>query len=144
MLGGCTRTLHERDFLYPRKNGVVPDGVERRNLELTAADGTQLRGWLLRPARPRGSLVYFYGNAETIRDCQRRLYWLADAFQLDVVAVDYRGYGTSDGVPSLQLLMQGAAVVYVELGREMFERSPAGLKRWCPVPGGRHNGALRA
>ena len=115
MFAGCTKTLHQSDFFHPYKRTIIPDTVERRNVEILASDSTHLRGWLLTPKTPRGSLIYFYGNAETVRDFEYRLFWLADRFNLIVLAVDYRGYGFSDGSPSAEKLMQDATVIYDSL-----------------------------
>lgn len=64
-----------------------------------ATDGTALHGWLF-PARGerRGSAIYLHGNAGnvTIRG------EAASAFAelgLDVLVIDYRGYGASEGTP---------------------------------------------
>lgn len=125
MFTGCTKTLHQSDFLRPTKRTIIPDSVHRRNVEIVAADSTRLRGWLLSPRSPRGSLIYFYGNAETVRDFEYRLFWLADRFNLIVLAVDYRGYGFSDGSPSAEKLMQDATVIYDTLQQYLgTERKP--------------------
>ncbi len=111
LLSGCTKTLHEGDFFFPRKSGIVPEGVVRRNVEIVTPDSIVLRGWLLQPATPRGSLLYFYGNAETVRTSQLRLFWLAQRYQLRVLSIDYRGYGASDGSPSIQHLLDDALII---------------------------------
>lgn len=123
MLSGCTRTLHEGDFFFPRKSGIVPDGVVRRNVEIVTPDSTVLRGWLLQPATPRGTLIYFYGNAETVRTSQLRLFWLAQRYRLTVLSVDYRGYGFSDGSPSIQHLLDDALIIYDYLELDSTARS---------------------
>ena len=115
ILTGCTKTLHQTDFFRPQKRAIIPDVIERRNVEILASDSTRLRGWLLTPKTPKGSLIYFYGNTETVRDFEYRLFWLADRFNLIVLAVDYRGYGFSDGSPSAEKLMQDATVIYDSL-----------------------------
>jgi pimeloyl-ACP methyl ester carboxylesterase len=125
LLAGCTKTLHQSDFLRPYKKTIVPDTVERRNVEILAADSTSLHGWFLSPKSPGGSLIYFYGNAETVRDFEYRLFWLADRFNLIVLAVDYRGYGFSEGSPSAEKLMQDATVIYDTLQQYLgAERKP--------------------
>lgn len=125
LLTGCTKTLHQSDFFHPYKKTIIPDTVERRNLEILASDSTRLRGWLLNPKAPRGSLIYFYGNTETVRDWEYRLFWLADRFDLTVLAVDYRGYGFSDGSPTAEKLMQDATVIYDTLIQYLgSERKP--------------------
>lgn len=82
-------------------------------LEVRAADGVALRGWLLpgsRPARPL--VIYFGGNAEEVS-------WLLDHGEAfagwDVALVNYRGYGRSDGRPRERDLLADAVAVYDQL-----------------------------
>lgn len=75
-------------------------------------DGAVLRGWLWRPPQRTGPLpavVYFGGNAEDVS-------WiLAEAPRLDghaLLAVPYRGYGASTGVPREVALYGDALAVH--------------------------------
>jgi len=79
--------------------------------ELTAADGTHLRGWLVRGAR-QGTwplVVYFGGNAEEIS-------WLLPEFArvpaYATLLMNYRGYGLSEGSPSEAALFSDALALY--------------------------------
>jgi fermentation-respiration switch protein FrsA (DUF1100 family) len=87
-----------------------------REFELAAADGTRLRGWLVRPSgMPVAPLVlYFGGNAEEVswmleligdpgRGATPGVAWLL---------VNYRGYGESEGKPSEQALVADARTLY--------------------------------
>lgn len=111
-LGGCAKTVHESDLFYPRHYRVLPDEITRRNIEIVAPDSTVLRGWLLAPPAPRGTLIYFDANASTVLYSQQRLYWFAEALNVNVVAVDYRGYGFSTGKPTLAGIADDAVLVY--------------------------------
>ncbi len=83
--------------------GTVP-------LEVAAADGTLLRGWL-RPAEgaPAPTVLLFGGNAEEISWSLSDRRWPRD---WAVAAFNYRGYGTSEGKPSEQALLADALVIY--------------------------------
>jgi uncharacterized protein len=66
---------------------------------ITTADGERLRLWHFPVERARAQVVYFHGNGGNLS------LWLDLLVQLprhgfEVVAVDYRGYGLSTGVPS--------------------------------------------
>jgi hypothetical protein len=80
-------------------------------IHLRADDGTRLHGWLLAQAGtdPRGRVVYFGGNAEEVS-------WMldfADAFAgWDLVLVNYRGYGLSEGEPGEAALFADALAVH--------------------------------
>ncbi|MCC7327977.1 MAG: alpha/beta hydrolase [Burkholderiales bacterium] len=76
---------------------------------VTAADGTQLRGWIVPgSASPAQTIVYFGGNAEEVS------WTLADARfpgEWSRVAFNYRGYGESEGTPGERaLLADGLAI----------------------------------
>ena len=75
-------------------------------------DGQSLAGWYLPRKRGRGpapALVYFGGNAEEVTDFMKQATNFAD---VSVVAVNYRGYGRSTGVPSEAALKDDALAIF--------------------------------
>ena len=85
-----------------------------RELTLTAADGTRLHAWWL-PAKPgvevKGTVLHLHGNGGNLAWHLGGSYWLpAQGYQ--VLMLDYRGYGLSEGKPSLPAVYQdvGAAL----------------------------------
>jgi fermentation-respiration switch protein FrsA (DUF1100 family) len=98
-LAACTNLA-----FYPTRQLVLtPDqiGLAYREVDFEAADGVRLHGWFL-PARPPrvGSVLFVHGNAENISTHIGAVAWLPAA-GFDVLLFDYRGYGRSEGVPSL-------------------------------------------
>lgn len=99
LLAGCTKLF----FVPLRQQVYTPQqlGVAVEDIRLTAADGTQLFAWRLPvsgAAPPRGVVCYFHGNAENISTHTLNVAWLP-ATGHEVLAVDYRGYGASQGKP---------------------------------------------
>jgi len=100
ILGGCTQA-----FFQPHR-GIVSTpgqyGLEYHPVEFKAADGTALFAWFL-PARgePRASVLYLHGNAENISTHFANVAWMPAA-GFNVLAFDYRGYGGSQGSPTLE------------------------------------------
>lgn len=84
----------------------VPAGV--REAKLTTEDGLDLTAWWITgPAAPRASVVVFPGNAGNRGDrlpLARAL--LAEG--LDVLLVDYRGYGGNPGSPTASGILADA------------------------------------
>ena len=85
----------EREVKSPRSSGH-----RTRPVVLRARDGTRLCGWLMTPLTPgkHPAVVYFGGRSEEVS-------WVVrDAGKLfpgmTVLAVNYRGYGESHGVPA--------------------------------------------
>ncbi|MDR5904736.1 alpha/beta hydrolase [Franzmannia qiaohouensis] len=74
-------------------------GLAWEDVTLTTEDELALDAWWLPAPEPRGSLLFFHGNAGNI---SHRLESIAQ-FQrlgLSVLIIDYRGYGRSEGRPS--------------------------------------------
>jgi fermentation-respiration switch protein FrsA (DUF1100 family) len=88
------------------------EDIVRRNVELATPDGVPLRGWLLDVPDERLTLVYFYGNGQSVMDTAHDLYTLADRLRVDVLCVDYRGYGFSAGTPTLAALGEDGLRVF--------------------------------
>jgi fermentation-respiration switch protein FrsA (DUF1100 family) len=74
-------------------------GLTFEDVHFAAADDVQLHGWLVHAASPRGTLLFFHGNAGNI---SHRMDSIRDftGLGLDVFIFDYRGYGRSEGRPS--------------------------------------------
>lgn len=83
--------------------GTVP-------IEVVADDGARLRGWL-RPAAsgPAPAVLYFGGNAEEVSGTLADPRWPPDR---TIVAVNYRGYGGSEGRPSERALVADALRIH--------------------------------
>jgi fermentation-respiration switch protein FrsA (DUF1100 family) len=71
-------------------------GLEFEDVHIDTEDGERLHAWFVRAASARGTLLFFHGNAGNI---SHRLESIAifNRLGLDVLIVDYRGYGQSTG-----------------------------------------------
>ena len=81
-------------------------------IRITAYDGTRLHGWLRHTAKEppsRGLVIYFGGNAEEVSGQMHDAPMLAP---WSVAAVNYRGYGLSEGRPSEEALVADALAIY--------------------------------
>jgi hypothetical protein len=108
----------------------MSDAVSQVNIDLALTDGTTLRGWLLSRPGSRQDVLFFYDNASTMLDTMSTLYAFSDALDADVFAFDYRGYGFSDGVPSLRSMVEDALPEY-----EFVRARAAGAERPVVVIG---------
>ena len=99
LCAGCTSVFFQPDRTLFQTPGLY--GLEYQPVELQAADGTQLFAWFL-PARgaARGSVLYLHGNGQNISTQFANVAWMPAA-GFNVLALDYRGYGGSQGEPSL-------------------------------------------
>lgn len=115
LLQGCSSLL-----FYPEKG--LPFTPTRAGLEfgdkyLTAADGTQLNAWWL-PAQAgtevKGTILYLHGNGGNMAMHLGAPWWLPEQ-GYQVLMLDYRGYGLSQGEPSLPALYQDIDAAFTEL-----------------------------
>ncbi|MBD1552544.1 alpha/beta hydrolase [Pseudomonas typographi] len=105
-LAGCSSVLFYPEAVVP----ITPARAQLayRDVTLTTADGVRLQGWWL-PAKPgvavKGTVLQLHGNGGNLAWHLGGVYWLpAEGYQ--VLMVDYRGYGQSQGTPSLPAIYQ--------------------------------------
>ncbi len=105
-LGGCSSLLFYPDPGLP----FTPQkaGLEYRDITLTTADGVKLNGWWL-PAKKgvavKGTVLHLHGNGGNLAGHLGASWWLPkQGYQ--VLLVDYRGYGLSQGKPGLPAIYQ--------------------------------------
>lgn len=74
-------------------------GIEFTPLQLTAGDGVSITGWHVTCEQPKGTVLFFHGNAGNLGDV---LLDVQEWHRLNyaVVAIDYRGFGDSEGAPT--------------------------------------------
>lgn len=91
-------------------------------------DGARLSAWLIQPEKPVASVIYFHGNGGNLGILNEILAMLY-RHNLQVLAVDYRGYGWSTGSPTEEGLYQDGLST-VEFFNENFRRSGLPLIYW--------------
>jgi len=92
-------------------------GLEYEDVWLEAEDRVRLHGWYLPRPGERRVLLFFHGNAGNISHRQASLE-VFHRIGLNVLIVDYRGYGRSTGRPSEAGLYRDAAAAWDYLVRE--------------------------
>ncbi len=107
-----------RVMFHPRPEPPRPAAATAHGhpVRLTAPDGVTLGGWLFPAAEPAAPLVlHFHGNGEIAAD----YVGLAPVFArlgLHLLALDFRGYGASGGVPTAAALIADAEAAADGLG----------------------------
>ena len=93
---------------------LLPGTTEIR---ITAHDGTELHGWLrhtAEEARRRGLVIYFGGNAEEVSGQMHDAPMLAP---WSLAAINYRGFGLSEGRPGEDVLTADALAIHDRLAK---------------------------
>jgi fermentation-respiration switch protein FrsA (DUF1100 family) len=109
LLTGFVMLFEDRFIYFPTPGDVGPSPGE--DVELTAADGVRLHAWWLPNPKARATLIYLHGNAGHIGD-RRDIVEDLRSLPADVLALDYRGYGKSQGTPSEAGLYADARAAY--------------------------------
>jgi len=103
--------LFENNFIYyPTKypeGEWAPEkwGLEVEDVFLTTEDGVRIHGWYaparveLSPRKPNITILLFHGNGGNLTDRIEKIQLLTKV-GADVFAIDYRGYGRSEGRPN--------------------------------------------
>ncbi len=101
-------------YFYPMKELVrTPKdiGLQYETVEITTADNVKLHNWLIKAPQPRGVVLFLHGNAENISTHIGSVYWLPEQ-GFDVLLLDYRGYGGSEGEADFPEVYQDVAAAY--------------------------------
>lgn len=91
--------------------------LEYRDIHLSAADGTRLHAWWL-PAKAgvqvKGTVLHLHGNGGNLAWHLGGVHWLPEQ-GYQVLMLDYRGYGLSEGKPRLPEVYQDIDAAFVWL-----------------------------
>jgi fermentation-respiration switch protein FrsA (DUF1100 family) len=105
LLGAVALTLmiFEKRFIFhpTRDHETTPSalGIPYEDLRIVARHGAELHAWFLPRPSARGTLLFFHGNAGNISHRVEKA-GLLRRLGLQVLLLDYRGYGHSTGRPS--------------------------------------------
>ncbi len=116
-LVGCSGLL-----FYPEPGlPITPEraGLQYRDIELHAADGTRLHAWWL-PAKAgvkvKGTVLHLHGNGGNLAWHLGGVHWLPEQ-GYQVLMLDYRGYGLSAGKPRLPEVYQDIDAAFAWLAQ---------------------------
>jgi fermentation-respiration switch protein FrsA (DUF1100 family) len=92
-------------------------GLGWEDVRLTAADGTKLHAWLIRPEntaarQARATMLFFHENAGNMGLRMESLKMMYDTLNVNILILSYRGYGESEGVPNEEGLYQDAEAAF--------------------------------
>jgi len=74
-------------------------GLEYQDVELVTGDNIRLHGWFIPKQAAKGTLLFFHGNAGNVSHRLESIE-LFHRLGLNVLIIDYRGYGQSEGKAS--------------------------------------------
>jgi len=105
-------TCVERMFFYPDSAQYTQPqqfGLQYEDVFISTADGLRLHGWWLPAKGPAlGCVLHLHGNAANVGNHLPLVAWLPGA-GFNVLMLDYRGFGRSEGRPTLDGVVEDAA-----------------------------------
>jgi uncharacterized protein len=116
VLLALARLFGERMIFFPHVPGRLsgdwhPPGLPVEDVEFRAGDGVRLHAWWLPVAGAEATFLAFHGNAGNIA-MRAEVYRHLSGLPANVLAVEYRGYGRSDGAPSEAGFYRDAEAAY--------------------------------
>lgn len=112
------KSIDEYLLFYPTKfpaGNWEPINLVYQDVYFNSADGTKLHGWYCPSPNARGVVLLAHGNAGHIADRAAWLRYLQQELKLSVFAFDYRGYGRSEGKPTVQGAIEDSAAARAKL-----------------------------
>lgn len=89
-------------------------GLLYEPVRLQTSDDLTITGWWVPSAEPRGTVLFLHGNAGNISSRLDQVEFL-NSLRLNILVIDYRGYGESEGQPSEAGTYRDAEAAWVYL-----------------------------
>jgi fermentation-respiration switch protein FrsA (DUF1100 family) len=115
------RVFENHFIFFPNYPGRLtgewaPRRVAPEDVWLEASDGVKVHAWWIPAEEARYTFVLFHGNASNIAG-RLGIYEYLRSLPVNVLAVEYRGYGKSEGAPSEAGFYRDAEAAYSYLTR---------------------------
>jgi len=116
--------LQDRLVYLPHMPGRALDAtpqaiqLDYEDAWIDTEDGERLHGWYIPAVAARGTVLFFHGNAGNISHRMESIL-IFNRLGLNVLIVDYRGYGQSSGKPSEQGTYLDAQAAWDHLVNEL-------------------------
>jgi fermentation-respiration switch protein FrsA (DUF1100 family) len=106
----------EKSFIFFPEKEIVETpadaGLAFEDLYLNTSDGVKINGWFVPSSGARTTLLWFHGNAGNIGHRVDPLRRLHDALSVNILMIDYREYGKSEGKVSEEGTYRDAIAAY--------------------------------
>jgi len=99
--------LRQENYLFLPKHGEVPPEFERFRWDRTV-NGVRHQGWFLDKGKTK-TVIYYGGNAEDLAGHCEEMRAELDA---NILMVNYRGYGQSEGTPGEKELVADSIAIF--------------------------------
>lgn len=111
-------TSIDKALFFPTKYPVgnwKPENLRYKDVYFLAQDGTHLHGWFCQSEDATGAMLIVHGNAGHLASRAPMLRHLQSTTNISTFIFDYRGYGRSEGTPSVEGALQDARAALAKL-----------------------------
>jgi fermentation-respiration switch protein FrsA (DUF1100 family) len=115
------QTLDERILFQPSdasRGNYRPRNLRFEDVSIQAADGTELHGWYCPCDNPRAYVLFCHGNSGNVAIWSGRMAELQKDYRVSVFIFDYRGYGKSQGRPTVPGVLMDARAAAKALAKK--------------------------
>ncbi len=112
------QSIDELLLFFPSKfpaGDWSPKDLRFEDVQFTSEDQTRLHGWYCPTDNPRAIVLLAHGNAGHVASRAPWLRYLQTKAQVSVFIFDYRGYGRSEGTPTVAGALQDATAARAKL-----------------------------
>ncbi len=112
------QSIDELLLFFPAKfptGDWKPKDLQFQDVFFTASDDTKLHGWFCPCDKPRAVMLMAHGNAGHVASRAPWLRYLQSKAKVSVFIFDYRGYGRSEGSPTVEGVMKDATAARAKL-----------------------------
>ena len=112
----CLIHIAEKDIFNPNKVSKLNNNVHLEDVYFTTGDNVRLNGWLIKQDSARGTILYFGGNGFSVWNRSTSdVINLFTGLKMNLMLIDYRGYGRSEGNPTIEGIYEDGKSAYVYL-----------------------------
>lgn len=114
LLAVSVRYVESKSIFYPARSiAATPADISLpfEDVFIKTQDNVTINAWLVKSSPPRGTLIFCHGNAGNIGDRLEKIL-LFHQMGLNILIIDYRGYGKSQGQPSEAGIYKDAVAAY--------------------------------
>lgn len=119
LLGGCVAYVDESTLIKPIKTPHIDvasfndPNLTPKTFDIQMKDGNKIKALYFEHKKPKALVFYLGGNQFTIYSNHRKILNIYKDMPVNLLLIDYRGYGQSAGVASLNDLLKDTESIYL-------------------------------
>ncbi len=105
--------ISEKDLFNNRKISELNNDISLEENKIITSDNVKLHTWFVKHNNARGTFIYFGGDGFSLWNrLTPDVINILTQFKMNLMLIDYRGYGKSEGVPTIQGIYNDSFAAY--------------------------------